>query len=361
MARAWSGLLGLGCCLVCAQTAGDARAFTWLPLGADAKSDLTRACREAAPHAGRGASLLAQKLYADAIEELRAALSLCPEQEDAGLDLARVYLAQRQFADAERAAQDVLKEHPRSESAQLLLANSYFMQEDFEDAGKTLQRLIAQDPQNAGAHKLMGLTLFFYKQDVMAEHELAEALRLKPDDNEALYYQGRVFYTQNNFGPAAEDFRKLIDRDPDYYKAYDNLALCYEAMGKIPDAAAQFKKAQKIAARRDPAYDWPYGNLAEMLIKQERAAEAIPYAERAVQINPGSARNEYLLGKALLRTGEATAAVAHLQRSIQLDASFAEPHYALGQAYQKLQELQQAEREFAAFEEVSKRLPAKRR
>ena len=72
----------------------------------------------------------------------------------------------------------------------------------------TLKQLLAKNSQNADAHKLMGLTLFFYKEEGMAERELRTALRLRPQDIEALYYLGRVYYTQNNFPPAVDALRE---------------------------------------------------------------------------------------------------------------------------------------------------------
>ncbi len=305
--------------------------------------------------------MAAQKQYGQAIQKLRAALNLCPGSQDTASELTKAYLSARRFAEAERSARDILARDPNSESAQLFLANSYFMQQRFPEAGKTLQKLLAQDDQNPDAHKLMGLTLFFYKEYTLAERELARSLQLKPQDAEALYYLGRVYYTQNNFAPAAATFRRLIASDPKSYKAYDNLGLCYEALEKPDKAIAAFKRAQELAWAEDPSYDWPFANLAEMLIKQDRSVEALSYAEEAAHINPRSARNQYLVGKALSRGSDLQASLPFLLKAAQLDADYAEPHYLLGQLYQRLERRADAEREFALFQEISKRTPHARR
>lgn len=318
-------------------------------------------CLQAAAKAAEGKDLAAQKHYTQAIQELRAALELCPDSRDAALELTRAYLAVRRFAEAERVANDILRRDPSSEPAQLLLANSYFMQQRFPEAGKTLQKLLAQNGGNADAHRLMGLTLFFYKEYTLAESELARSLQLKPRDTEALYYLGRVYYTQNNFGPAIEAFRKLIAWDPNSYKGYDNLGLCYEAMEKPDEAAAFFKQAQQLARLQDPSYDWPSANLAEMLIKQNRFEEAVSYAQEAAAINPHSARNQYLVGKALSRGPDLEAPLPYLTRAAQLDPDYAEPHYLLGQLYQKLGRRSDAEHEFTLFQDISKRTPHAKR
>src|SRR5579859_4063774 len=121
MPRATGGLFGVRCCLTCLLVAGCARATASQPSGGtpSAFGDASGDCHEAALHLKKGTSLFASKLYPLAIQELRAALALCPQREDAGVELARVYLAARRFPEAEGAAQDVLKQDPRSEPAQL--------------------------------------------------------------------------------------------------------------------------------------------------------------------------------------------------------------------------------------------------
>jgi tetratricopeptide (TPR) repeat protein len=327
-----------------------------------AQSTLAAArCLQAAEKTADGKNLAAQKRYTEAIQEFRAALGQCPDNRGAALELTRVYLSARRFAEAERLASDILAHDPSSEAAQLLLANSYFMQQRFPEAGKTLQKLLTQDDRNVDAHKMMGLTLFFYKEYTLAERELARSLQLKPYDEDAQYYLGRVYYTQKNFAPAVEAFRKLIDWNPKSYKAYDNLGLCYEALEKPDEAVVAFTRAQELARTQDPSYDWPFANLAEMLIKQNRSKEALSYAQEAARINPHSARNQYLVAKALSSKDDLQSPLPYLFKATQLDPDYAEPHYLLGQLYQKLGRRAEAQREFALFQEISKRTPRAKR
>jgi len=312
------------------------------------------ACQQAEAQLGEGKRRAAAKDYLGAVEDLRAALELCPESRAVALELARAYLEARRFDEAEAAAKRVLARDPKSEPAQFLLADSYFMRERFPEAGRTLQKLLAQDDRNPDAHKLLGLTLFFYKEYVRSEHELSTALRQRPGDQEALYYLGRVYYTQNNFPPAVAAFRKLLGVDPTSYKGYDNLGLCYEAQGKTEEAVRAFKKAQELARAAAPGYDWPYANLAALLIKENRDEEALPSARQAVGINPRSARNHYLLGKVLSRRSDLGASAEELRKAAELDPDYPEPHYLLGQLYQKLGQRADAGREFALFEKTSK-------
>ncbi|MBI1940271.1 MAG: tetratricopeptide repeat protein [Acidobacteria bacterium] len=323
-------------------------------------TDSPVACHEAARQVERGKLRIAQENFSAAIEDFRSALELCPERRSTVLELAQAYSGARRFGEAEQAAKQFLTGNPRSEEGQFLLAYSYFMQERFREAGKTLRKLLDQDNRNPDAHKLMGLTLFFYREYVLAQAELLTALRDRPNDEEILYYLGRVYSTQNNFGPAVKALKRLLALNPKSYKALDNLGLCYEALGQTENARVAFESAQAIARDVDPTYDWPYANLAEMLVKENRAREALPHAQEAVRVNPRSARNHFLLGKVLARGGEMEDSLEHLLKAVELDPSYAEPHYLLGRLYQKSGQREEAAREFALFEKISKQTPHKR-
>ena len=294
-----------------------------------------------------------QKQYDQAIAEFRSAMDLCPESQDIELGLIRAYIKSRKFTKAESGSKSFLRRYPHSEQGQVLLAYSYLMEEKFQYAGQTLQKLLAQNSKNPEGLKLMGLTLVFYKEYVLAEQELRAALALRPHDEEALYALGRVYQTQNNFGPAIEIFKKLIALNPKYYRAYDNLALCYEAIGKITEADAMFEKAERVAAEVNAKDDWPYANQANMLVKNGQVDKALQCIEKAIEINPRSARNQWIMGKALMGKGDLNGAEKHARLSIQLDNSLAKAHYLLGTIYQRQHKLDKAQQEFARFKQLS--------
>lgn len=312
-------------------------------------------CEEARDVTQAGIKMSNGKQFSQAIEKFEAALKLCPEDENAALDLIQTTVDAKDYARTEAAAKALLVHRPQSETGQVFLAYSYLLQGKSRDAAKTLQKLIAQDEKNPDALKLMGLVLYFYKEYTLAEKEFRAALVLRPQDKRALYALGRVYQTQNNFPPAIQCFKQLIAQDPYYYRAYVNLALCYEAQGKIEEAGAMFKSAEQVAAKVNPSYDWAYADYAEMLIKGGQNDQALQHIETAVQINPQSARDQFLLGKVLLAKDDLPSAEEHLRMSVQLDDELAEAHYLLGRVYLKMNEPGKAQQEFARFNELSQK------
>ncbi|HUX10713.1 MAG TPA: tetratricopeptide repeat protein [Terriglobia bacterium] len=312
-------------------------------------------CKEAEGLARLGGEMMRATNYTKAIEQFETAQNLCPGDDSTALGLIQAYIDARDFAKAEAASKSFLARQPRSEPAQFFLAYSYFMEQKFQYAGQTLQKLLARDSKNPEALKLMGLTLFFYKEYVLAEQSLRAALAIRPNDEETLYYLGRVYYTQNNFQPAIKAFKELIARNPKNYRAYDNLALCYEAVNKIDEADATFSKAEQIASEVNPNDEWPYANHANMLVKNGQADKALTAIGKAIQINPRSARSQYILGKVLVDKNDLAGAAKHLLLSIQFDSSFSKSHYLLGRVYQRMHELDKAQQEFSQFKELSER------
>jgi tetratricopeptide (TPR) repeat protein len=311
-------------------------------------------CEEGRNLTDSGIRLSGAKHFSSAYAEFESALKLCPEDENVALDLLQTSVDMRDFSKTESIATGLLVHHPNSEPAHVLLAYSYLMRGQNRNAGKTLQEILAGDRKNPDALKLMGLTLFFFNEYDLAETELRAALAVRPDEN-ALYALGRVYQTQKHFPSAIQSFRQLISRDPAYYRAYDNLALCYEGQGNISEADAMFKIAEQVASKVSPSYDWPYANHAEMLLNYFRTDEALQYAEQAVRINPRSAHSQFILGYVLLAKDDLAGAERHLVTSIQLDANSAQSHYVLGRAYRKANETDKAQQEFARFKQLSEK------
>ena len=312
-------------------------------------------CKEGRNLTDSGIQLSGAKHFSGAYAEFESALKLCPEDENVALDLLQTSVDMRDFSKTESIATGLLVHHPNSEPAQVLLAYSYLMRGQNRKAGKALQKVLADDRKNFDALKLMGLTLFLFNEYDLAETELRAALAVRPDDENALYALGRVYQTQKNFPSAIQSFRQLISLDAGYYRAYDNLALCYEGQGNISEADAMFKIAEQVASKVSPSYDWPYANHAEMLINYFRTDEALQYAEQAVRINPRSAHSQFILGCVLLAKDDLAGAERHLVTSIQLDANSARTHYVLGRAYRKANETDKAQQEFARFKQLSEK------
>ena len=106
---------------------------------------------------------------------------------------------------------------------------------------------------------------------------------------------------------------------------------------KFEDAAKLFAEAVTLAPENlDVTLDY-----STLRLQQGKPKEAQGLAERAVELAPGNARAQYMLGSALFQQDDYVGAKAHLEKAIVAQPKF-EIGYLLGITYIKLQDLNRA-------------------
>jgi tetratricopeptide (TPR) repeat protein len=140
-----------------------------------------------------------------------------------------------------------------------------------------------------------------------AERERARAKR--PDDLRAWdFYQRGLWHTykrtREDLAEAQRMFRQAIEIDPGLARAYAAAeeAFFFQFVGGYVDTGEAAK------------------------------ADALRFAEKAVQLDRQDAFNRYALGRALTLVRRHDSAVFELRKAIELDPSFAQAHYALAMA-----------------------------
>ena len=301
------------------------------------------------------------KQEATAVTLFKQALEACPRNESLELELSRALSVQRRFDEAITTAQHYVQRHPDSVPALLMLANGLFMAQRWEECAPVLERALKLEPDNATALLLRANNDYLLGDTARAEQTLLLLLDRNPADSDAAYALGRIYYMDNRPDFALGQFQRVVRLEPKHYKAWDNLGLCYDAMGNAEMAIRHFLTAISLVETEHPDYDWSYANLADLLLRENRPAEAQQAALKAAKRNPHSARNFYLGGQALIKLDRRAEAVPLLERAATLDPAYPEPLYALGQLYQRLGEKEKAETTLRKFREAKERSPKKRR
>jgi protein O-mannosyl-transferase len=86
------------------------------------------------------------------------------------------------------------------------------------------------------------------------------------------------------------------------------------------------------AVATDPGYQRAWHNLAGCLIDERRWPDAVLAGQRALDLGPDGARDEFNLGIALMGAGRQEDGVRHLERANRLDPSYAPAREALAHA-----------------------------
>ena len=234
----------------------------------------------------------------------------------------------------------------------LALGQAQLVAQRIEASIATLREATALEPRDALAHKLLGDALYLSGQEIEAEKFFKAALAIDSRHEATLYALGRVYYQQKRYPEAVRQFQKVLEQNPESYRAHDNLALCYDALRQDSDALRHFFKALDLVHKDHPEYDWAYANLADFYLRRDQYEKAFHLAAEAAHRNPESARNCFLTGKALVRLDKQELSLRWLQQAVRLDPSYAEARYLLAQVYRKLGREEEALQELEKFREL---------
>jgi serine/threonine-protein kinase len=172
----------------------------------------------------------------------------------------------------------------------------------WRESARWLQRSIGVDASFAPAHAL-----------------LAEVLVLSPDS------------TQVEAGRRAAE--RALALDPTLAGAHVALGLYREMAAWDWTAAEQsFRRAVSLA----PGDAAAHHELGLLLMRQRRFEEALPFVQRAMYLDPLSARMQNGVAAVHLFAGQYITALDGLQQSLTLESENAATYWRLGQAYQGL-------------------------
>jgi tetratricopeptide (TPR) repeat protein len=323
------------------------------PPACDAARSTELASRARTALAGGDASMAA-KLFLDAYEA-------CHLQPLLLVEAGRALTAARRFDQALATLDRFLAENPNSLPGHLARANALLMAQRWADCGAEIEQALQIGRDHRDLLLLKAHYEYLVGESGKAEQTLLRLLDLYPEDEEAAYALGRIYYMDSRIDYASAQFQRVLRLNPKSYKAWDNLGLCYDAAGETDKAVQHFLKAIELAEKADPGYDWPYGNLADLLFRQNDFERSYHAAVQAAKRNPHSARNFYLGGKALARLNRNEEAIQWLERSAALDSTYPDPLYLLGQLYMKMGRKDQAAQALQKFRQVKAKAPAQRR
>jgi len=176
---------------------------------------------------------------------------------------------------------------------------------------------------------------------------LRVALGMEPNNADVLYSLGRCLYTKNLFPDAEKVYLRLLALDPANLKAEENLGLTYDAQNDSRKAEKALRTAVQWAQERGIKDPWPYLDLGISLLDQARTADAQPFLETAVELDPQSAWAHEKLGMALVANGDPARGIRELQLAVGLAPKDPKAHFELGHAYRAAGQLDKARAEFA--------------
>jgi tetratricopeptide (TPR) repeat protein len=205
--------------------------------------------QDAQGHLGLGECLLAEKKYADAANELTAYLDAHPDDQKTRLAFISALIDAGKY-DAALAELD-RRDTATQDSLPILKLRFDALEGEkrYDEALATLNKAEALAPQDADIHSKLGRMDLDKKDYVHAAQEFLAALKLQPENGDALAALVNAEYLAKDYGYALKAIDLLSQRAPLSASTLFVRADCYDKLGKKPEALDAYDKF--LAANTD--------------------------------------------------------------------------------------------------------------
>ncbi|MDD3877316.1 MAG: tetratricopeptide repeat protein [Bacteroidales bacterium] len=223
------------------------------------------------------------------LASLEKALIKNPTSNDALLKKAELHIYFEQYLEAIELAEKAISFERVNPKAYFIKGMTCKLNGDTANAIKNLQICVDQDPEYYHAYMQLGI-LFSSRRNPVAVEYYNNALNINPQSTEALYGLGMYYqendllnealgtynslllidstykYAHYNIGyihlvylemyrEAIKYFNKAIQYDPNYVEAYYNRGYCFELLGDLMNARADYQHALSLRANYNLAIE----------------------------------------------------------------------------------------------------------
>jgi tetratricopeptide (TPR) repeat protein len=245
------------------------------------------------------------------------------------------------------------------------------------DTNTLFNRALAVTENNFLAYGLVGSELAKKGEYKTAEKYLLTALRIRPDDTNAMTGLGQVAYQTKENNKALAYYQKSLlfrpsnakimciicdlliktgklDKAVDYYS--DALVLkpsepeIYNKLGTVFFSKHMLEQAREkfeTAVRLDPRFDEAYYNLGLVALKQGEINNALNNYKKAISINPDYGNAHKSLADLLFSQGDLVHAIEHYSEALRINPDDATTHFNIGVILFQQQQIKAADEHFS--------------
>jgi len=261
--------------------------------------------------------------------EVREALRLRPDWEQAALLMGG--LLQQRNANGEAAAyfQDFLKRYPRAMDVRLNFARALVGEKKYPEARAEFQTLLKEFPDNADVSLAVGLLSLQLGDFDLAETQLLRALENNYKDPDAVrFYLGQASEERKRFDDALKWYAGVSGGEQ-FIAARARYANVLVKQGRVAEAREYLQGAGRNAAER-----LQFIQIEAQLLREANDFKgAFDVLARAVAANPNSAELLYDYAMVAEKVERFDVLETSLRKVIQLKPDHAHAHNALGYTF----------------------------
>jgi superkiller protein 3 len=258
----------------------------------------------------------------------------------------------RQYDRAEAILLDQHNKNPNSAPLLALLGRIFFLDGKFENCAIALKKADKLSPLEDRCRFTLAMAYMAMKRPGWARPEIEKLMQADPNKALYPYWLSRLDYHDMHMVEAVTHVQRAIQLDPNFMKAYDNLGLYLEGLGKFDEAIRAYQNAIRLNRANSLHSPWPTHNLGALLSKLGRLDEAEPYLRESLREDPRFPKAYFQLGLLLEKRLKDNDAVQALKQAIAFDPDYAEPYFILGKILQRQHDAAAAQQAFEAFEKL---------
>ncbi len=289
---------------------------------ADATAGIKLNKRNAQAYANRGYYYRSKKDFAHAVADIGEAIRLLPNSANAYANRGWAYLGQKDYEHALADFKRTLELNPKIVGARNGIGQIYIAQKDFPQAIAEYDALIAADPSSANytmrgqAYKAMGT-------NDKAIADFSEAIRLKPDNRDALGGRQLVYSKIGDTEKQIADLKELIKLLPDEDTYYITLSQAYR---KVEDNDRAISVLDQFI-RKKPDSAFAYQVRANFYSGTGEFDKAIADANQVIRLTPDDPEGYSYRAMQHFAKGDFDNAIADLTQAIRLNPDKAASDY----------------------------------
>ncbi len=278
--------------------------------------------KDPAGHVKLGRLLWASKDTRGALAAFDQALTLVPDARDAAEAKVGLLMQEKRAPDALAFAKQRVAAQPSDAFAHTLLARVMMDSGDMTGAEQLLLKAVQLAPDVPAPYQYLGMLYIRQGKLDAGITKYREAYAANPGNAPAGLALAMLLQMNNNRADAVGVYEKILDKNPDFAPAINNLAYLYADTQPTPE---ELKKAQ-ILAEKLKAVDAPvtYDTIGWVQLKLGNKEEALKYLLRAWDKANGLPTVAYHLGMAYQAKGDTAAAAKWLEKSLAGNAQFPE-------------------------------------
>ena len=222
----------------------------------------------------------------EAIRELRLAVQLVPDSDDAHRLLGRFLAENGKTVEGVQELQRAISLRPGFWTNHYTLGFVRYREGRYQDAIPSFLRVLELQPNYAAGYVILGASYHRAGQIDLAIGNYEHAARIGQDAN-AYANLGLLYYIDRRFNAALESYLAALDKDPLSPWLWQDIGNVYSQLRLRHDASASYDKAIALAAKRltvNPRDASMLALLALCEAKSGRPADAERHAAEALAL-----------------------------------------------------------------------------